>query len=161
MTLKEEFPVLGMGCAMCAARVEQALRAQKGVAQATVNFAAQTVLVQYDNQACTTSQLQRCVQAAGYDLVIGGNAGQAGAEAAPTRRRPWPGRRPRTLLAAALSLAVWSIQMFLTPSLPSALLMWLLATPVVAWCGRSFYANAITQLRHGSAGMDLLVATGT
>ena len=76
MTLKEEFPVLGMGCAMCAARVEQALRAQKGVAQATVNFAAQTVLVQYDNQACTTSQLQRCVQAAGYDLVISDNAAQ-------------------------------------------------------------------------------------
>ena len=161
MTLKEEFPVLGMGCAMCAARVEQALRAQKGVAQATVNFAAQTVLVQYDNQACTTSQLQRCVQAAGYDLVISDNAGQAEEEAEQTRRRQWTGMRNRTLLAAALSLAVWSIQMFLTPSLPSALLMWLLATPVVAWCGRSFYANAITQLRHGSAGMDLLVATGT
>ena len=161
MTLKEEFPVLGMGCAMCAARVEQALRAQKGVAQATVNFAAQTVLVQYDNQACTTSQLQRCVQAAGYDLVISDNAAQAEEEAEQTRRRQWTGMRNRTLLAAALSLAVWSIQMFLTPSLPSALLMWLLATPVVAWCGRSFYANAITQLRHGSAGMDLLVATGT
>ena len=161
MTLKEEFPVLGMGCAMCAARVEQALRAQKGVAQATVNFAAQTVLVQYDNQACTTSQLQRCVQAAGYDLIISDNAGQAEEEAEQTRRRQWTGMRNRTLLAAALSLAVWSIQMFLTPSLPSALLMWLLTTPVVAWCGRSFYANAITQLRHGSAGMDLLVATGT
>ena len=160
MTLKEEFPVLGMGCAMCAARVEQALRAQKGVAQATVNFAAQTVLVQYDNQACTTSQLQQCVQAAGYDLVISDNAGQAEEEAEQTRRRQWTGMRNRTLLAAALSLAVWSMQMFLTPSLPSALLMWLLATPVVAWCGRSFYANAITQLRHGSAGMDLLVATG-
>lgn len=161
MTLKEEFPVLGMGCAMCAARVEQALRAQKGVAQATVNFAAQTVLVQYDNQAYTTSQLQRCVQAAGYDLVISDNAAQAEEEAEQARSKQWADTRNRTLLAAALSLAVWSIQMFLTPSLPSALLMWLLTTPVVAWCGRSFYANAITQLRHGSAGMDLLVATGT
>ena len=106
MTLKEEFPVLGMGCAMCAARVEQALRAQKGVAQATVNFAAQTVLVQYDNQACTTSQLQRCVQAAGYDLVISDNAAQTEEEAEQARSKQWADTRNRTLLAAALSLAV-------------------------------------------------------
>lgn len=41
------------------------------------------------------------------------------------------------------------------------LIMWLLSTPVVFWLGRSFFASAWKQLKHGSANMDTLVANST
>lgn len=161
MTIKQEYPVLGMGCAACAARVEKVLQAQKGVTQATVNFAAQTALVEYDSEACSPQQMRQCVQDAGYDLVIGQDAHEAEEKASRTRREEWLRMRDRTACAALLSIAVWGLQMFAPPSVLSSMLIWLLATPVVLWLGRGFFVNAWTQLRHRSAGMDLLVATGT
>ncbi len=150
-----------MGCAACATRVEQALKTQKGVAQATVNFAAQTVLVEYDNKTCSPALLLQTVQAAGYDLVMEDDARKAEEKATETRRMEWTRVRNRAAGAALLSIMVWSIQM-LCPHTPLfALLMLLLATPVVLWFGRGFFLNAAVQLRHRSAGMDLLVATGT
>ncbi len=150
-----------MGCAACAARVEQALKTQKGVAQATVNFAAQTVLVEYDNKTCSPALLLQTVQAAGYDLVMEDDARKAEEKATETRRMEWTRVRNRAAGAALLSIMVWSIQMLCPHTAPFALLMLLLATPVVVWFGRGFFLNAAVQLRHRSAGMDLLVATGT
>lgn len=40
-------------------------------------------------------------------------------------------------------------------------IMWLLATPVLGWCGRSFFVNAWRQLRHRTVTMDTLVALST
>lgn len=161
MITKQEYPVLGMGCAACAARVEQALKTQKGVAQATVNFAAQTVLVEYDNKTCSPALLLQTVQAAGYDLVMEDDARKAEEKATETRRMEWTRVRNRAAGAALLSIMVWSIQMLCPHTAPFALLMLLLATPVVLWFGRGFFQSAAVQLRHRSAGMDLLVATGT
>ena len=39
--------------------------------------------------------------------------------------------------------------------------MWLLASPVLFWCGRGFFVNAWKQLRHRSVTMDTLVASST
>jgi len=43
----------------------------------------------------------------------------------------------------------------------SALLLWLLATPVQFYFGRRFYVGAYKTLRRGHANMDVLVAIGT
>lgn len=40
-------------------------------------------------------------------------------------------------------------------------IMWLLATPVLGWCGRGFFVNAWRQLRHRTVTMDTLVALST
>jgi len=40
-------------------------------------------------------------------------------------------------------------------------LMWLLATPVVAWFGKQFFIGAYKQTKHLSANMDTLVALST
>ncbi len=46
---KESFPVTGMTCAACASSVESILTNTEGVAKASVNFASNSVLVEYDN----------------------------------------------------------------------------------------------------------------
>ena len=52
-TVDAVFPVSGMSCAACAARVGQVLRRQEGVAEASVNYAASTAGGRYDPALCT------------------------------------------------------------------------------------------------------------
>ena len=67
---QETFPILGMSCAACAARVDKTLNKQPGVCQASVNYAAATALVEYDPAQTSPEALQHAVQEAGYDLII-------------------------------------------------------------------------------------------
>lgn len=66
---KETFPVLGMSCASCAARVNKALSSQCGVCEANVNYASASVQVIYNPDECSASTLKLAVQNAGYDLL--------------------------------------------------------------------------------------------
>ena len=70
MTRKETFPVLGMSCAACAARVDKALNIQSGVQEASDNYASNTVQIIYDDGVCSPELLKATVQHAGYDLLI-------------------------------------------------------------------------------------------
>ena len=67
---KDIFPVLGMSCAACAARVDKTLRSQPGVKDASVNYAAATATVAYDPALCSPQALKAAVVEAGYDLVV-------------------------------------------------------------------------------------------
>ena len=69
-TDKINMPVLGMSCAACAVSVESILQNTPGVKQASVNFAAQTVQVEYNQQTVTPVELQKAVQSVGYDLIL-------------------------------------------------------------------------------------------
>ncbi len=69
-TVKKTFPVLQMGCAACAARVENAVREAEGVASAAVNFSSAEVTVTFDPAVTSPEQLRDVVRKAGYDLVI-------------------------------------------------------------------------------------------
>ena len=69
-TVQETFPVLGMSCASCAARVDKTLNQQPGVSKAAVNYASGAATVEYDPAQCSPQALQQAVQAAGYDLLI-------------------------------------------------------------------------------------------
>ena len=61
------FPVTGMTCASCVARVEKALAATPGVASASVNFATEEASVQGDD-AVTLAVLKAAVDKAGYAI---------------------------------------------------------------------------------------------
>ena len=67
---KKIFYGTGMMCAGCAGTVENTVAGQKGVKDARVNFAASTVMVDYDSDEVTPADLQAAVRAAGYDLLI-------------------------------------------------------------------------------------------
>ena len=54
---KDTFPVLGMSCAACAARVDKTLRRQHGVKDVGVNYAAATATVEYDADLCSPEEL--------------------------------------------------------------------------------------------------------
>ena len=75
---KVELPVIGMTCANCASSIERALRRKvEGVSNAVVNFAAETVVVEYDSAVTDTAKMAAAVERAGYKLVLPDNIGAA------------------------------------------------------------------------------------
>ncbi|NJO69347.1 MAG: copper ion binding protein, partial [Bacteroidetes bacterium] len=46
-SIKKTYPVTGMSCARCAISVESMLKTHKGILNATVNFASNSVLVEF------------------------------------------------------------------------------------------------------------------
>ena len=158
--VQETFPVLGMSCASCSARVEKTLNHQSGVKKAVVNYASATATVEYDPTNCSSEALQQAVQAAGYDLLINQD-GNTLEEAEEAHNKKFSALKFRTTWAIILSMPVVIIGMFFMDMPHANPIMWALSTPVVFWLGRGFFTSAWKQLQHGSANMDTLVAIST
>lgn len=158
--IKNTYPVLGMSCASCAARVDKTLNGLPGVYQATVNYATAVAQVEYNPEVCSDATLQSAVQDAGYDLLVdtGEDAADKAEEIRLTRYRKI---KRRTVAALLLSLPIMVISMFFEDISSLKYVLWILATPVVFGLGREFYINAWRQLKHGTSNMDTLVAVST
>ena len=157
-SVKRNFPVQGMGCAACVARVEGALKGAPGVCDASVSLASNSALVEFDNAVTTPEALRKAVQDAGYDLLTEGSEDEAEADAEAAREASFRQLKQDTILAAALAALVMLIGMGFKDFPLKGFLLWALATPVVCWCGRRFFKAGFSAVRHGSANMDTLVA---
>ena len=158
--VQETFPVMGMSCASCSARVEKTLNRQPGVRKATVNYASATATVEYDSQNCSPEALQQAVQNAGYDLLIKQDENTPD-KVEQAHDKKYRALKFRATWAIVLSVPVMVIGMFFMDMPYANLIMWLFSTPVVFWLGRSFFTSAWKQLKHGTANMDTLVANST
>ncbi|WP_429599617.1 heavy metal translocating P-type ATPase [Variovorax sp. PvP013] len=164
-------PIDGMSCAACAGRVEKALRAVPGVAEASVNLATEVATVRAGGDV-GADRLHAAVRKAGYAVIE---------PPAPTADAPPAGAgveaaRPTTVPARSRD-AVWPIAVAAALSLPLVAPMlgmpfgadWALpglwqlalATPVQFWLGARFYRAGWKALRARAGNMDLLVALGT
>ena len=157
---QETFPILGMSCAACAARVDKTLNKQPGVCQASVNYAAATALVEYDPAQTSPEALQHAVQEAGYDLIISHDE-HTEDEVEEAHIKKYKSLKQRTTWAILLAIPIAVIGMGFMDRVWAGWATWALSTPVVFVLGRSFFGNAWKQLRHGSANMDTLVASST
>lgn len=158
--IKNTYPVLGMSCASCAARVDKTLNGLPGVYQATVNYATAVAQVEYNPEVCSDATLQSAVQDAGYDLLV--DAGEDVADKAEEiRLTRYRKIKRRTVAALLLSLPIMVISMFFEDISSLKYVLWILATPVIFGLGREFYINAWRQLKHGTSNMDTLVAVST
>lgn len=158
--IKNTYPVLGMSCASCAARVDKTLNGLPGVYQATVNYATAVAQVEYNPKVCSDATLQSAVQDAGYDLLV--DTGEDVADKAEEiRLTKYRKIKRRTVAALLLSLPIMVISMFFEDISSLKYVLWILATPVVFGLGHEFYINAWRQLKHGTSNMDTLVAVST
>lgn len=146
-----------MSCAACAARVEKAVADVPGVRKASVNYASAKVHVEMDD-SLDPECLRSAVRAAGYDLVLGGNAEE---EAAGSAARAYHVLRRQTLLAAVFCVPLVVVSMGWMHARWAHWVAFFLSSAVLFGFGRRFFAGAWRQMRHGSANMDTLVALST
>ena len=163
-TVRKNFPVQGMGCAACVARVQSTIKNQKGVSDCNVSLASNSARVDYDPEAVTPADIRKAVQEAGYDLIIvneGESEEDADEEADRWREDEYRDLRRDTFSAIFLSLLIMLIGMAFEDFPGKGYVLWLFATPALFWCGRRFLFTAWRQARHLTAGMDTLVALST
>jgi Cu2+-exporting ATPase len=156
---RETFPVLEMTCAACAISVESMLKSSPGVKEASVNYANQTALVEYDHKQTKPLDLQKAVRAIGYDLIVDVEDPQAAQQEAQLKH--YEEVKTRTIWASVLALPVVIIGMFFMDIPYGTYISMALSAPVVFYLGRTFFINAWRQARHGKANMDTLVALST
>ncbi len=155
---KSTFPVAGMSCAACAARVEKTLKKQLGVESAEVNYAAANVALSYDSDVTSPEKLRRAVVDAGYDMPVEEEMARKAAEEARLR---YHNLKLRTVWAVVFTSPVVILSMWFMHWTYTPMICCLLSALVLFCFGRSFFVSAFRQLRHSTANMDTLVALST
>lgn len=156
----------GLSCASCVARVEKALTAAPGVVTARINLATETATVTAID-GTDSSVLVKAVVLAGYGAT-------ADSDEPANRADPTHDLARATLLAAALTLPVFVLEMggHLFPAFhhwiaqtigttTSWIIQFILTTLVLAGPGARFFRAGIPSLRHGAPDMNALVVLGT
>src|SRR5215813_8281112 len=162
-----DFPVKGMHCAACVAKVERALRGVSGVEEANVNLATERATVWLDPGAAGLPAMRQAVEGIGYTIpsetvrTAESDERDRAARAASDRRL-----RLKVVVGVALSVPVLigsmhEIFRWAPAWLANPWLLWALTTPVQFWVGAEFHAGFVRDLRHRSASMDTLVSLGT
>jgi len=148
-----------MSCASCAISVETILTAQKGVNKANVNFADNSVAVEYDDSIINESLLKKSIQDVGYDLIL--DVKNNSEESDELHKQSLNRIRKNTIWSGVFAIPIMIIGMFFMNMPYGNFIMWILSTPVILVWGRSFYINAFHQLKLKKANMDSLVALST
>ena len=156
---KKNIPVIGMMCAVCSANVERKLRSLEGVKDVAVSLPGRSAQVEYDPEVISLQQMKDEVAAAGYDLVI-----EEDRSVTELEHRSFVLLRRKMVLAWVLSLLCMSVSMGWIRVGNADIAnqtMLIISLACMILCGRQFYITAWKQLRHLTAGMDMLVAMST
>ena len=167
-----DLSVEGMTCASCVGRVEKALKAIPGVAEATVNLATERAHVR---GSVDPNTLIAAIAAAGYEARPIDAGASADDEAVNARKDAERAALKHDLaLAAALTLPVFVLEMgsHLIPGVHELILrtmgmqwnwyiQFVLTTLVLAVPGLRFYRQGVPALLRLAPDMNSLVAVGT
>jgi Cd2+/Zn2+-exporting ATPase len=153
--------VTGMDCADCAVKLQGALRRERGVRSADVNFGAATLAVAIDPHETALPDVYRAVRRLGYDTVERRAAEEkrpaAGAAATTTGSRAGRGfwlSEPRAV--ATLASGAFTVAGFVALAAAPAVSPWLFAAAVLA--GGVYVARAaFFSLRGRQVDMNVLM----
>ena len=175
-----QLDIQGMSCASCARAVEKSVAALPGVLDASVNFAAETALIRYDESRTPVSRIKEAVTQAGYTALEPRTPpAENDTPAGITDERRERGKREiRSLLTRFLFSALFSLPLvylamghmlglpipaFLEPDrrpLNFALAQLALTIPILT-AGHRFYTVGFRALIRRHPNMDSLIAIGT
>ncbi len=158
------FPVIGMTCAACQARVQRALASEPGVIDASVNLVTRNAAVRYDPSAVNPARLIEAVRATGYEAELP-KAEESPAEVR-SRQEDADEREARDLaikatVSVVAGIVAMGVSMLLMGNSRANYGLLGLTIVILAWAGRDIYRHAWKAVRHRSADMNTLVALGT
>jgi len=160
----------GMGCAACANKIDRVIHEIPGVADCNVNFGAEQATVQYNPKQTNIKTIQEAVTDAGYGAEPLENTQNSLEDRDEENRQIAQKLRRKVIISAVISsiLIIGSLPMMTGLEIP-LIPMWLhnpwlqliLTTPVMFWCGKTFFTGAWKGLKRHSADMNTLIAVGT
>lgn len=167
-TAKEsaDLQLVGMYCAACAVKIEKVVGKMPGVSSSSVNFAMESLRVEYNPAEVSIPEIQQRIDKLGYQAI----PKEEQKDKTEHREQEIKKQKGKLLISAILSLPllwsmvshfsftswIWIPDMFMNPWFQL-----ILATPVQFYIGKQFYVGAYKALRNKSANMDVLVSLGT
>ncbi|HLO02835.1 MAG TPA: heavy metal translocating P-type ATPase, partial [Symbiobacteriaceae bacterium] len=163
---KATLQITGMTCAACSARIEKRLNKVEGIERASVNLAAEKATVIFEPGIVSIEQIIQSVEKIGYGAAPFQEAPDAAEKERERRAKEIRHQTINFLVALLFTLPIFIEAMILMPLMIHTVLMepWLqaiLATIVQFGPGYQFYKRAWSNVRHGTANMDVLVVLGT
>ncbi|HEY9762679.1 MAG TPA: heavy metal translocating P-type ATPase [Trichocoleus sp.] len=161
----------GMSCAACANAIEKAIQEVPGVETCSVNFAADQATVDFDPGSTNVQEIQQAVEAAGYhakplqddDLGLedSDRTSRQAEQQALFQKVIFGGVVSALLVIGGLPMMT-GVHLPLIPAwLHNVWLQLAVTTPVMIWCGQSFFTGAWKAFKRHAADMNTLVALGT
>jgi len=146
----------GMHCASCARLIEMALKKVPGVKQASVNFAAEKAMVDFDDSV-KIDDLLNAVKGAGYKAEV---VNSKDTEHESKKREKETKAYARKFLASfVLSLPLLYFMFFKVPYY--GIISLILTLPIQFIIGAGFYRGMWSSLKMKTFNMDSLIAIGT
>ncbi|MCG2827836.1 heavy metal translocating P-type ATPase [Methanothermobacter sp. K4] len=153
--INEHLAVLigGMSCAMCAQRIESALKELEGVSDATVNLAAGKAYIAYNPSLTSAEDFRRIIEDLGYEFM-----GTEGDEEIQEDQGP---KLKRIAVGFGVSLPLMAM-MYLGIHLPvnEGLFMLLVSAVPFAYVSGPIFRGALRALRSGTLDMDVMYSMG-
>lgn len=157
--MKSVFNITGMSCAACAARVDKAVSAVRGVQSVAVNLLKYTMRVEYDEKTVSPAVIVSAVERAGYGARVLG-------EKQPAEQRS-ENLEGRLIVSVCATLFLMTLTMGGMIGLPvpemsaeSFGLTQFLLTLVVLFANADFFKKGFKTLFAGAPTMDSLIALG-
>jgi len=162
----------GMTCAACVRRVEKALEAVEGVAEASVNLATGRADIRYNTGTMAgvvdIAAIRSAVSSAGYEFlgVVGDRTDDDPIERIRKQEERDLIRKLAMGIALSVLIFIGSMPMLFPfvraiPESTRLPMIFILTTPVLFWVGGRFYSGAFKALMQKTADMNTLVAVGT
>jgi Cu+-exporting ATPase len=168
----QELLIEGMTCASCVSRVERALKAVPGVAEASVNLATEKATIRFVPGSTSSAILSAAVRNAGYEAKASGNIEVVGDE----DRRDTETRTlgMQVAISAVLTLPLFMMEMgshfitgvheFIMDTVgmrESLYIQFVLASIVLFGPGLRFFQKGVPNLMRWTPDMNSLVVLGT
>ncbi|MCW8892562.1 MAG: heavy metal translocating P-type ATPase [Deltaproteobacteria bacterium] len=169
LTEKSEFPISGMGCSSCVAKIEKTLKQLPGVIHAQVNFASEMATVEFVSATLTRQDLIQKIESLGY-TVSDSELGDPVAVEQEARASAFKQLRYKFLLGLFLVMPIFVLvhwhNLGLERLLPltqqnNFMLQFIIQTPIQFWVGWQFYRGAWKALKNRTSDMNTLIAIGT
>ncbi|WP_414901758.1 cation-translocating P-type ATPase [Sphingomonas flavalba] len=155
---QNELAVPGIHCGGCIRRIEQALTALPGIAQARVNLSTRRVTVRW-RAADGPPPVRETLEGMGYEAHLQHGADDRPDATLSTLIRALAVAGFAAMNIMGLSVSVWSGATGETRDL----FHWIsaaIALPALAYSGRIFFASAWRALRRGQTNMDVPISIG-
>lgn len=157
--MKSVFNITGMSCAACAARVDKAVSAVRGVQSVAVNLLKNTMRVEYDEKTVSPAVIVSAVERAGYCARVLGEK-----QPAEQKSENLEGRLIVSVCATLFLMTLTMGGMIGLPvpemSVESFGLTQFLLTLVVLFANADFFKKGFKTLFAGAPTMDSLIALG-
>ncbi len=161
---EQKFKVIGMNSPHCSAIVEKALKNEKGIIGADLNFATENAKITYDPALTNPEKIRQAIKSSGYEPVEIAEKIEVSDKEREARERELKIIKNDVVSSFVLGAVIFILsfpQWFGISLKYQNYVLLVLTIPVQFYFARRFYKGTLTAIKAKSANMDTLIVVGT